>query len=87
MGGKKKAGGGDKKKGKKEGDEEDLSVENFWKAYRKKCAEYQCDVSKKIKADYENFLDEGQEIKKFHNWEELGWPGVKAMCEALKQVG
>ena len=59
MGGKKKAGGGDKKKGKKEGDEEDLSVENFWKAYRKKCAEYQCDVSKKIKADYENFLDEG----------------------------
>lgn len=37
MGGKKK-GGGDKKK--KEGDEEDLSVENFWKAYKKKCAEY-----------------------------------------------
>ena len=31
MGGKKK-GGGDKKK--KEGDEEDLSVENFWKAYK-----------------------------------------------------
>ena len=49
MGGKKKAGGGDKKKGKKEGDEEDLSVENFWKAYKKKCVEYQCDVSKKIK--------------------------------------
>lgn len=87
MGGKKKAGGGDKKKGKKEGDEEDLSVENFWKAYKKKCAEYQCDISKKIKADYENFLEEGNEIKKFHNWEELGWPGVKAMCEALKQVG
>jgi hypothetical protein len=37
MGGKKK-GGGDKKK--KEGDEEDLSVENFWKAYKKKCVEY-----------------------------------------------
>ena len=37
MGGKKK-GGGDKKK--KEGDEEDLSVEDFWKAYKKKCVEY-----------------------------------------------
>ena len=37
MGGKKN-GGGDKKK--KEGDEEDLSVENFWKAYKKKCVEY-----------------------------------------------
>lgn len=30
MGGKKKPAG-DKKKAKKEGDEEDLSVENFWK--------------------------------------------------------
>ena len=49
MGGKKKAGGGDKKKGKKEGDEEDLSVENFWKAYKMKCAEFYCDISKKIK--------------------------------------
>jgi hypothetical protein len=36
--GAKKKGGGDKKK--KEGDEEDLSVENFWKAYKKKCVEY-----------------------------------------------
>lgn len=45
MGGKKKAGGG----AKKAGDEEDLSVENFMKAYKKKCAEYQVDVSKIIK--------------------------------------
>ena len=36
--GAKKKGGGDKKK--KEGDEEDLSVDNFWKAYKKKCVEY-----------------------------------------------
>ena len=54
MGAKKKAGG-DAKKKKKEGDEEDLSVDNFWKAYKKKCVEYNCDVSKKIKAEYENF--------------------------------
>lgn len=46
MGGKKKAGG-DKKAAKgKAGDEEDLSVENFIKAYKKKCAEYGCDKSK-----------------------------------------
>jgi hypothetical protein len=51
MGGKKKPAG-DKKK-KKEGDEEDKSMEDFWKAYKKKCAEYGCDVSKKLKGDYE----------------------------------
>jgi hypothetical protein len=81
MGGKKK-GGGDKKK--KEGDEEDLSVENFWKAYKKKCVEYQCDVSKILKKSFDEFLEEGNEIKKFHIWEELGWPGVKAITDALK---
>jgi len=86
MGGKKKAAGGDKKK-KKEGDEEDKSMEDFWKAYKKKCVEYGCDVSKKLKGDYDTAMEDATEIKKFHNWEELGWPGVKAMTEALKQVG
>ena len=85
MGGKKKAGG-DKKKAKKEGDEQDVSVENFWKAYKKKCVEYNCDVSKILKTAFEKFLDEGDEIKKFHLWEELGWPGVKAIVESLKAV-
>lgn len=37
MGAKKKAGG-DKKA--KDGDEADVSTENFWKAYKKKCVEY-----------------------------------------------
>jgi hypothetical protein len=86
MGGKKKAGGDAKKKTakKKEGDEEDLSVENFWKSYKKKCVEYGCDQSKIIKGYYEKFLDEGEEPKKFHIWEELGWPGVKAIIESFK---
>lgn len=47
MGGKKK--GGDKKKAPKAakaGDEEDVSMENFWKFYKKKCVELNCDVSK-----------------------------------------
>jgi len=77
----KKKAGGDKKK--KEGDEEDLSVENFWKAYKKKCVEYNCDVSKIIKGAMEKFFEEGDEIKKLHMWEELGWPGVKAIVESL----
>lgn len=85
MGGKKKPAG-DKKKAKKEGDEEDLSVENFWKIYKKKCVEYGTDQSKIIKKAYEKFVEEGDEIKQFHIWEELGWPGVKAIIESLKHV-
>jgi hypothetical protein len=83
MGGKKKAGG-DKKAAKgKAGDEEDLSVENFWKTYKKKCVEYNCDQSKILKGAFEKFQEEGEPIKKFHLWEELGWPGVKAITESL----
>ena len=44
MGAKKK--GGAKKEKKKPVDEDDQSVENFWKAYKKKCAELGCDQSK-----------------------------------------
>jgi hypothetical protein len=40
----KKKPAGDKKK--KEGEEEDLSVENFYKLYRKTCKAYGCDESK-----------------------------------------
>ena len=82
MGGKKKAAA---KKGK-DGDEEDMSVENFWKLYKKKCVEYNCDVSKIIKGQMDKFQEEGEEIKKFIIWEELGWPGVKAIVESLKAV-
>ena len=62
MGGKKKAAA--KKKGGKDGDEEDLSVDNFMKFYRKKCAELQCDVSKIIKEKFEEYLEEGEPITK-----------------------
>ena len=81
MGGKKKAGG-DKKKKQDDGD--DPQCENFLKAYKKKCVEYNCEYSKIIKSYKEKFEDEGEDIKKFHLWEELGWPGVKAITEALK---
>jgi hypothetical protein len=82
MGAKKKAGGSAKAKGA--GDEEDMSVENFYKAYKKKCVEYNCEMSKIIKGQYELFLEEDKEITKLHLWEELGWPGVKAIVESLK---
>ena len=83
MGAKKKAPAKEKK-GKGGPDEDDVSVDNFWKAYRKKCVEYGCDVSKQIKGAYENYQEEGETIKKFHFWEELGWVGTKAIVEALK---
>jgi hypothetical protein len=82
MGGKKKKAGG----GGKEGDEEDLSVDNFMKAYKKKCTELGCDVSKIIKEKYETFGEEGEPIDKFHFWEEMGWQGVRALTDSLRQV-
>ena len=36
-------------KQKKEGEDEDLSVDNFYKYYKKKTNELQCDLSKRIK--------------------------------------
>lgn len=60
MGGKKKKAGG----GGKEGDEEDVSVDNFMKAYRKKCTELGCDVSKIVKEKYEAYQEEGDPIDK-----------------------
>lgn len=61
MGGKKKKAGGS---GGKDGEEEDVSVDNFVKAYRKKCAELGCEVSKIIKEKYETYQEEGDPIDK-----------------------
>lgn len=60
MGGKKKKAGG----GGKEGDEEDLSVDNFMKAYKKKCSELGCVVSKIILEKYVAFQDEDEPMDK-----------------------
>ena len=81
MGGKKKKHAG---KGKKKDDEEDLSVEHFYKAYKKKVAELQCESSKYLKEKYEEFEEEGEPITKFHLWEELGWSGVRAIFDSLR---
>ena len=59
---------------------------HFMKAYKKKCAELGCEVSKIIKEKYETFGDEGEPIDKFHFWEEMGWQGVRALTDSLRQV-
>ena len=58
MGGKKKGGDAKKKAAKKEGDAEDLSMENFWKLYKKKVVEYELDLSPYIKKCMERFFDD-----------------------------
>ena len=50
---KKPEGGG--KKGKKEGDEEDTSMVDFIKHYKKKCVEYGFEQSKIIKKAWEEY--------------------------------
>ena len=85
MGGKKKAA---PKKGKGPADaEEDLSVDNFMKVYRKKCAELDvtpCDI---LKTKYDAYLeDPNDKITKFHIWKELGEAGTRAIFESLRQI-
>ena len=62
MGGKKKKGGGGKKG--KDGDEEDVTVDNFIKFYRRKCTELGCDFSKIIRDKYDEYQEEGDPITK-----------------------
>ena len=63
MGGKKKKAGG-KKKGGPDGEEEDVSVDNFMRAYRKKCTELGCEVSKIIREKYDEYCEENEPITK-----------------------
>tara|TARA_B110000285_G_scaffold212843_1_gene256706 strand:- start:21 stop:758 length:738 start_codon:yes stop_codon:yes gene_type:complete len=85
MGGKKK--GGDKKKAAGKDDGEDLSVENFYKAYKKNIVLYNCEQSKYIKQQMEKYNeDPDDKIKHLKMNEELGWPGIKAITESLKTV-
>jgi len=75
-----------KSKGKVE-DEEDVSVDQFWKQYKtKKCPEYGVDVLKYIKEKYELYQEEQEKITKFHIWEEMGWAGTRALMDSLRMV-
>jgi len=86
MGGKKKGGGG---KGKGKGSappEEDDSIEKFWKFYKKKSAEFEVAICPIIKDKFDLFIDEQEVPTRFHVWTELGWPGTRAIMDALREV-
>lgn len=84
MGAKKKAPA---KKKSKADDEEDNSVNDFYKQYKtKQCPEYGVDMLKYIKEKYELFQEEGEKITKFHIWEEMGWAGTRALMVSLIKV-
>ena len=54
---------GPKKKSAEEG--EDLSIEQFYKLYKKLCVQYKVDPSKAIKERYEqDYVEEGNPITK-----------------------
>ena len=77
------------KKGGKDGDVEDRSVELFWKTYKNKAIpNYGLEKPSPQLKDMFNPQDDKEEVKpdKFHLWEELGWPGVKAITDSLIAV-
>jgi len=86
MGGKKK-GGGKKKAAKAAVDEEDRTVHNFMKFYKKKCIDLGVDQLRNLKDQYE-LVEAGEQevIAKFHFWDELGWAGTRAIMESLKEA-
>lgn len=85
MGAKKKAPA--KKKAGGKDDEEDISVDQFWKTYKsKKCPELGVEVLKYVKEKFELYGEEGEKITKFHIWEEMGWAGTRALMDSLKAV-
>ena len=63
---KKKAGGGKKTK---DGEEEDMSVENLMRAYKRNCQELGCDMSKIMKERYEDYFEEGEPITKVKHFQ------------------
>ena len=77
MGGKKKGGG--KKGGGKKEDEDDVSVDNFFKFYKKFCTELGCTPSPTIKEKYEEYCDEGTVISKVSIELDNRWRAVSSL--------
>ena len=70
----------------KNNEEEDVSCESFYKLYRKNCTTLEIQLNAAIKQMYEEYVEEGTPISRFHCWEHLGWQGTKAIVDALLQV-
>ena len=84
MGAKKKGGG--KKKAAAADEVEDVSVHQFFKAYKAKTKELGVDLQKYIKEKYDLYCEEDEKIEKFNLWEELGWAGTRAIMDSLRHV-
>lgn len=53
---------------------EDLSIEQFYKQYKRNCTALEITICKIIKEKYDQeYLEEGQPIQKFNLWEQIGW--------------
>jgi len=83
MGGKKKAAPA--KKGKKE-QEPDETTEKLFRLYRKKCNEISAPISQKLNEKFAECRDEGGDLNEIHLWEEIGWSGLRALSDALKEI-
>lgn len=68
--------------------EEDRSTENFHRFYKNNCQKvYEIPQSKAIQQLWNaKQNDEITDFEKFHLWEQLGWQGVRAIFDALKQA-
>jgi len=75
--------GGKKKPGE---DGDDIIVEQFWKMYKKNIAALETTVCKAVKQAYDEYLEDGEHITKFHIWDPIGWQGVGAIMSALRTV-
>jgi len=81
MGPKKKAA---KAKKASAADEEDFSVDKFWKAYRNNCKNLEVPENGQIKEKYALYQEEAIKISQFNIWDELGWAGTRAIMDALR---
>ena len=71
---------------KKADDGEDLSIDQFWKNYKKNLASLDTPMCKAVKEQHERYLEDGEPIQKFHIWEQIGWQGVQAVMQSLRTV-
>ena len=64
--------------------EEDRSVDDFWKNYRKNYTMLECPKSVQIQKMFDTYCEDGTPISKIHIWEPLGWQGTKAIIDSLQ---
>ena len=66
--------------------EEDVSIDQFYRFYKKNVAALEVPICPIIKEKYELFQEEQEIPNKFHIWSELGWAGTRAIMDAMKDA-